>query len=181
MQPKTDYIEMALSLGAHSPILIETKDILFNPEFRKYCEENVCGYYGKNLMCPPDIGTTYEVIKLAQSYEYGIFYQTKGNIKNYSDKDGILNAANTQNNISHKIKQALNSKGITEVLCMSTNCKYCTRCAKLDNEPCHNPQLAVGCLSAYCVDVMDLADKCKMDYKCSPQVIIHFGLTLFND
>lgn len=181
MEKTKNYIDIALSLGVHKAVLIEIKDILFNPKFRKYCEENLCGFYNKNLMCPPDIGTTEEVINLAKSYKYGIFYQTKGIIKDYSDKNGILHAANMQNNIAQKMKKALNNIGIKNILSMSTHCKYCDRCAKVDNKPCHHPELAIGCLSAYCIDVQDLAEKYKMDYNCSEQVILHFGLTLFNE
>lgn len=179
MEDNKEFIDMALNLGVHRAKIIKTEDILFNPEFRKYCEENLCGFYNKNLMCPPDIGTVEEVINKAKSYKYGIFYQTIFPIEDFSDEEGILKAGIAQNKIAEEMKQSLKIMGIKDILCMSTRCKCCDRCAKLDNQPCHNPELAMGCLSAYCVDVSYLAKKCEMNYDCAEGTISHFGLTLF--
>lgn len=179
MKDDKKIIEMVLDLGVHKAKIVCIDDVVFNPDFRKYCEENICGFYGKNLMCPPDIGTVDQVINKAKSYRYGVFYQTVAPVKDFSDEEGILKAGIAQNNIAEKMKQSLKAMAIEQVLCMSTRCKYCDRCAKLDNQVCHNPELAIGCLSAYCVDVSYLAKKCEMDYNCGEGTISHFGLTLF--
>lgn len=174
------FIDLALSLGASRACIIDVNNILFNPEFRKFCEENACGFYGKNLMCPPDMGTVEQVISKAKSRSIGIFYETISPIKDFEDKDTIKLAGINQNVISEKMKQELLKMGAKDVLCMSTRCKYCDRCAKLDNKNCYHPDIAVGCLSAYCVDVSDLAKKCGMDYTCKEGTLSLFGLTLFN-
>ena len=32
--------------------VVDTADIVFDPSFRPYCEENLCGQYGANYSCP---------------------------------------------------------------------------------------------------------------------------------
>ena len=43
--------------GAFAAKVIPVKEIEFDSSFRKYCEDNVCGQYGKNYACPPYAGT----------------------------------------------------------------------------------------------------------------------------
>ena len=37
--------------------LITMDEVVFEPSFRPYCEQNLCGKYGANYSCPPDCGT----------------------------------------------------------------------------------------------------------------------------
>ena len=56
-----ELINKALELGFSAAALIDTKDIIFRPEFRVCCEDNSCGMYGVNYACPPACGTTDEM------------------------------------------------------------------------------------------------------------------------
>lgn len=55
------FIEYALAEGFYSATVIDTKDIVFDPSFRPYCEENLCGQYNANYTCPPICGTTIPI------------------------------------------------------------------------------------------------------------------------
>ena len=70
MTPK-EMIDLAVESGFAGAEVIGTEQIVFDPMFRPFCEENLCGQYGANHSCPPDIkirgvrelhGTTYSVI-----------------------------------------------------------------------------------------------------------------------
>ena len=55
--------EEALALGAFRAELVKVEDISTDASFRSLCASNACGNYGKNYMCPPDIGTIEELMQ----------------------------------------------------------------------------------------------------------------------
>ena len=55
--------EEALALGAFRAELVRVEDISTDASFRSLCASNACGNYGKNYMCPPDVGSIEELMK----------------------------------------------------------------------------------------------------------------------
>ena len=49
--------EFAVACGFEKTAVVRTEDLVFDPAFRPYCEENLCGQYGINYTCPPACGT----------------------------------------------------------------------------------------------------------------------------
>ena len=45
-------IRYAVEEGFAAAAVIDTDKIPFDPSFRPYCEENLCGQYGVNYACP---------------------------------------------------------------------------------------------------------------------------------
>ena len=54
-------VQYAYEEGFSAAAVVDTSDIVFDPSFRPYCEENLCGQYGANHSCPPDCGTPEEM------------------------------------------------------------------------------------------------------------------------
>lgn len=50
-------IQYAVEEGLAAAAIVDTSAIVFDPSFRTYCEENLCGQYGANYSCPPDCGS----------------------------------------------------------------------------------------------------------------------------
>ena len=50
-------IEEAKALGFSDAAVISTDQLVFVPEYRVFCEDNLCGNYDKNPACPPQSGT----------------------------------------------------------------------------------------------------------------------------
>lgn len=48
-----DLIKTAKELGFSNAAIMNTKDLVFKPEYRVFCEENRCGNYDLNPACPP--------------------------------------------------------------------------------------------------------------------------------
>ena len=40
-----DLIKEALSMGFADAAIMDTKDLVFVPEYRQFCEDNLCGNY----------------------------------------------------------------------------------------------------------------------------------------
>ena len=65
-------IQTLLEWGAHRAGLVEVERIEFEPEFRKMCEANACGMYGRSWMCPPSVGPVDELIAKAKTYRWAL-------------------------------------------------------------------------------------------------------------
>ena len=57
----SEIIRLATAEGFAAAAIVDTRQIVFDPAFRPYCEENLCGQYGANYSCPPDCGTPEEM------------------------------------------------------------------------------------------------------------------------
>ena len=56
-----DLIKEALSMGFADAAIMDTKDLVFVPEYRQFCEDNLCGNYNLVPACPPACGTVEEM------------------------------------------------------------------------------------------------------------------------
>ena len=52
-----DLMQEAILLGFSGAAVMDTKELVFVPEYRTFCEENLCGCYNVNPACPPESGT----------------------------------------------------------------------------------------------------------------------------
>ena len=50
-----DLIKEALSMGFANAAIMDTKDLVFVPEYRQFCEDNLCGNYNLVPACPPTV------------------------------------------------------------------------------------------------------------------------------
>ena len=64
-----DVIAAAKALGFSDAAVMDTKNLVFKPEYRVFCEENLCGCYNHNPACPPMSGTVEEMDQRAYAYE----------------------------------------------------------------------------------------------------------------
>ena len=69
-------IETAKELGFSNAAVIDTAQLVFMPEYRVFCEENLCGNYNLNPACPPESGTVEEMKAHALTYEKTLVLQT---------------------------------------------------------------------------------------------------------
>ena len=56
-----DLVKEAIFLGFSGAAVMDTKELVFVPEYRTFCEENLCGCYNVNPACPPESGTAEEM------------------------------------------------------------------------------------------------------------------------
>lgn len=156
--------------------ILDTKQILFDPALRRYCEVNYCGNYGQNYSCPPESGTPEELEKKAGKFQRALVLQTVTEIQD------ILNSEETGKIKKHHNRMTLELAEKMEkdyLLAMAGPCALCTPCAMKEGKPCHFPKKKASCLSAYCIQVEKLARVCEMPYWCEGAVAF-FSLIFFN-
>lgn len=131
-----DYIKEAKKLGFSNTAIMDTKKLVFKPEYRKFCEENQCGCYNVNPACPPECGTVETMKQRVFAYEKALILQT------IQSKDMDYKMAKlAHNKLTEQLASKIMESGNTDLLIMSAG-----------------PYRHYSCLSAYCVDAQEMAD-----------------------
>lgn len=154
-------IQKCIQLGAYKAACANVSDITFDPNLRKACEANYCGNYGKNLTCPPAVGTPEELIARAKSYSRILVFQTVTPLEDSFDFEGMNEAKAKHCELSSEIDKLID---VPHLQLAAGGCTVCERCAGFDGEPCRYPDRAVASLEAYCINVSKLAALCGMKY-----------------
>lgn len=173
-------IQAAVSEGFSSAAVVSTADIVFDPSFRPYCEENLCGQYGANYTCPPDCGTPEEMRRRILAHRQALVLQTKWDIADYTDDAAIRHAKTAHNAASIRLAKRLRNEGHAGIIVGSSGCALCSPCAITKGEPCAHPDYCFSCMSAYCIYVKELADTCGMEYICGDGKLAFFGMYVFD-
>lgn len=173
----TDY---ALSLGFSDAKIIETKELVFDPSFRPYCAENLCGQYGANYTCPPDCGTPEEMKQKIVSHPRALVMESLWEVKDYSDQAAIKHGKACHNHWEIQVLKEARSRGTDGFLVGASGCSLCSPCAMTAGEPCRFPDLRWSCMSACCIFVKKLADLCGMEYDPGPGLVTFYGMFVFD-
>lgn len=171
----------ATEKGAFKAAVIPTSDVSVDASFRTLCEQNVCGSYGKNWMCPPDAGDIYELMAALKSYEYILVYQSVNTLEDSYDFEGMAEAAVKHHKLMYGIREDLEKEDFKRKLFLGAGgCRLCEVCAKRTNEPCRHPDKATPSLEAYGVNVSKLAAAAGMKYINGVNTVTYFGAMLFD-
>ena len=171
----------ALVLGAYKASVIPTAAIELDASFRKLCEANACGVYGKCWMCPPDVGNIDELMASVASYDYALVYQTVSALEDSYDFEGMQEAKKQHYKLSAALRTVFDQQGIHTVLHLGCGgCGVCDVCAKRSGEVCRFPHLALPSLEAYGVNVSKLAATASMKYINGQDTVTYFGAVLFS-
>lgn len=177
-----DYNEiksMCKNTGVDDAEIIDTSEIEFNPVFRPYCEENLCGQYGINYSCPPDCGTPEEMKQRVLKHKKALVTRTVWEITDFNDKDKIKSAKKAHNGYTFKIIEEMRKQGHNGFMIGTSGCTLCVPCALKDGKPCNFPDKRYSCMSAYCIYVKALAEKCNMNYDYKDGKLPFFSMYVF--
>ena len=179
--------EQALALGAYKAGVVKVADISVDASFRSLCEANSCGNYGKNYMCPPDIGDIGELMAELKTYELAMVYQTVEKLEDSYDFEGMMDAGKKHNDLAQKLREwanaaveeALGQGDRMQILHLGAGgCRVCPVCGRRTGEPCRFPEKAIGSLEAYGVNVSLLAEAAGMRSINGQDTVTYFGAIL---
>ena len=173
-----EIIKLAEEMG-FTAAYIDTADVVQDPSFRKFCEDNLCGKYNANYSCPPDCGTVEEVQERLRSGKRALVLQSIWDIGSYDNKDGIQKSKKTHNAAILRFTETLRQSGHKGFCLGYGGCPLCDPCKRVNNEPCAHPEQKISCMSAYCIDVAKLAEKCGLEFAWVPEKLFLFGMFVF--
>lgn len=169
-----------LGLGAKAVAVIDVGNISFDRAFRDMCASNVCGNYGKNHMCPPNVGEIDDLIREAKTYSRTLVYQTVGLLEDSYDFEGMMEAGQIHNDLVQKVRDLFDKACGKKALHLGAGgCRICPVCAGKTGEPCRFPDKAIPSLEAYGINVSELAAQCGMRYINGENTVTYFGAALF--
>ena len=127
-------------MGFADAAIMDTKDLVFVPEYRQFCEDNLCGNYNLVPACPPACGTVEEMQAKALKYEKALVLQT---VLKDPIMDPVLfkQAKHAQNILTEQLARQMQEAGKEDILIMSAG-----------------PYKNCSCMSAYSVDAQKMAD-----------------------
>ena len=177
---ETEMIQCAIDEGFAAAAIVDTTQIVFDPSFRPYCEENLCGQYGSNYSCPPDCGSPEEMKQRILAHKKALVLQTIWQVADYSDVPAIKHAKKSHNASEIRVVKKMREAGHDGLIVGASGCALCTPCAQTQGLPCNFPDLKYSCMSAYCIFVKKLADACEMEYDCGEGLLGLFGMYVFD-
>ena len=174
-------VEMALECGAKGAQYLPGSAVITDPVFRRICEGNACGMFGKCYMCPPDIGPLEELTAQIHRFPHAVLYQSIGTLEDSFDFEGMMEAGHTHCMLSQRIRKNLEGKLPGHLHLTGGGCHLCVRCAKLDDQPCRHPEEALSSLEGYGIDVYRTSQATDLKYINGENTVTYFGIILFSE
>ncbi|MCD7755037.1 MAG: DUF2284 domain-containing protein [Firmicutes bacterium] len=171
-----ELVQRAVAEGFANAAVVSTGEIPFDPSFRPYCEENICGQYAVNYACPPACGSPEEMKQRILAHKRALVLQTIWEISDYNDKKAIKHAKTSHNAAGLRLAKQLRTEGCGGFLVGASGCGLCSPCAITEGKPCSHPESQYSCMSAYCIFVRKLTEKCDIEYDCGPGLLAFFGM-----
>ncbi|MBQ1234622.1 MAG: DUF2284 domain-containing protein, partial [Oscillospiraceae bacterium] len=170
---------MARQLSFVDAAVIDVKEIRFESEFRMYCEQNLCGKYGANYTCPPHCGSAEEMRERVMRHQHALVLRSLHQGVKYSDNAAVRGAQVKHNNDMLTLVKELKNGGFAPLMAGASDCTLCEKCLWDQNTSCSREEDRFSCMSAYCINVADLAQKCGIDYTYNEGVLSLFGMICF--
>ncbi len=157
---KEELISAAKKHGFTYASEIPVSSLVFDSGFRKYCEKNDCGKYGKMYSCPPLCGSPEELKKRALGYKNALILSTHRTGIDPFDKNAMLEFKKEHDIRMHAfLDEEINKENLPNdgLRIPAGQCILCGECALEKGEPCKNEEKRGVSLSGYCIDVMKMA------------------------
>lgn len=177
---KEQLLSLAAEEGFSAASVLPTCQIRFEPAFREYCRENLCGQYGRNESCPPGCGTPEQMQQRALAHGSALVLQTIWELPDFSDFEAIIRYKLRHTEAERRLVRKLRSRGCDGILISAGACALCDPCAQNQGQPCRFPRERYSCMSAYCIHVQDLARQCGMTYTWDDGKLSFFGMYVYD-
>ena len=80
-----DYAALAKISGFTDAAFLPVRELVVVPEYRRFCEQNLCGNYGVLPVCPPMSGTVEEMTAVMQRYKTALVLMIETTPFDYRD------------------------------------------------------------------------------------------------
>lgn len=157
-----DYVALAKAAGFTAAALMPVRELVVVPEYRKFCEQNLCGNYDVLPACPPMSGTVEEMTAAMRKYETALVLMIETMPADYHNTAEQKAAKKHQNLLTEQLMAKMQADGLADLLMMGAG-----------------PWKHASCMSAYCVDAQKMADFVHMKCLANDGKIRYFSLILF--
>ena len=161
--------------------IIPAGDVPVDPKFRQFCEQNLCGQYGANYSCPPDCGSVEDLHQTILAQKKALVISTIWDIESFENKAAIQHAKKTHNAAVLRLMEKAKNAGCIGFCSGYNGCPLCEPCKRKENLPCAHPDKQISCMSAYCIDVAKLAQRCGLEFGWVSGKLFLFGMIAYHE
>lgn len=175
-------VGLTVSEGADKAVVIPQEQIVLSETFFDICRSNACGQFGRNHMCPPEVGDIHGLMDKVRSYPRAMVYQTISPLEDSYDWESMQAASKRHHQLGQRLRAVLSPLLPPDSLHLSCGgCGLCDTCAKIDDLPCHFPQDAMPSVESYGVDVYNTVKGTHLKYINGPNTVTFFGMICFHE
>jgi len=168
------------SLAGVNTAEARVSDLVFDKGFRKLCEDNACGNFGKNYTCPPLCGKIDDMMAQVQAYDRILVYQNIFPLEDSYDYEGMMEGKEKHSEVSEEITDFILKKKYDNVMHLGAGgCTLCEVCGAQRGVPCIFPKRALVSLEACGIAVSNLAQSAGMKYINGENTVTFFGAVFF--
>lgn len=178
MKDYSELVQIALNCGAYKACIIPVSSIVMNADFRKICQSNQCGAFGRYWVCPPACGEAEELMAQVRTWDFGLLYQTVHTLEDSFDIEGMEEAKQAYTHVNLRLHQRIPNAGLH---LGAGGCALCEKCTKPSGEPCRHPDLALIPMEGCCIDVYNTTNGTPLHYINGQNTVTYFGLILFSE
>ena len=142
--------------------LLNPSDLEFDFTFRKYCEQNLCGNFGTSPYCPPLCPSAEEQKAAVLKAKHLLVLKSEHNVPDLTSRAAIKSAQDKHNAATLQLIGKIPNYSGALALCSATDIEI-------------PKDITAACLSAYCVNVLKMAEKCNMTYAYKNNILALFG------
>ncbi len=171
------------SVATENPLsygVIETTQIAFSEDVRRYCEANTCNSYGKNWTCPPGVGTVEECKKRTLSFRHMLVFSSYFALEDSFDFEGMMRAREEFKKVCRQIDAAVQNELDRYLILSNEGCDRCVTCTYPD-APCRMPDKIHPSIEGFGIWVNELAKSAGLAYHHGKDTVTYFGGVLFDE
>ena len=161
-------------------VSLKNEDIIMERELRQACEQNTCGHFGANWMCPPAVGEIDSLIEKIRTYGDGLLMQSVYSIEDSFDFEGMMTALEKHRASFVSLLQTIEEHVERESLLPldAGYCAVCTDCTQKQNEPCRFPDKAIASVESHGMAVNATLGNVGLKYNNGPNTVSYVGIIL---
>jgi predicted metal-binding protein len=172
-----------LGISAAAYFDVADSEFKFDVRFRELCENNTCGSYGRNYMCPPAIGTFEECAREVLNYKHALIIETIYPLEDSFDYEGMRDGGEVHSENVNKVWDYIknnkdNMKYEKLKILGAGGCRVCPKCGMIDNVPCRFPEKAISSIEGHSVDVAHLTESHGLKYINGENTVTYVALYL---
>jgi predicted metal-binding protein len=155
--------------------------IVFDPLVRKICQQNACGHFGKNHMCPPAVKEIEACEKEIRSFRHAVIvtkvYPTVSSYDMQGWLNGIADFQKTLRKLNKDLASVFPEK--KHLVLGAGACCVCEQCTYPDGAACRFPEKALCSVEACGIDVMRLSKRAGVNYNNGKNTVTYIGALFY--
>ena len=174
--------DTAKAKGCREAEPLLTREIVVDPRVRLKCRLNLCGQFGRNLMCPPKVWTLDETLAILTRYTFSLLMQITREAEPNEYQTVFDREKAAMNAIIVNLEQDAFRNGFSLAVGLGCgHCQLCQECADEDCPPvCRLPSQARPSLEAVGIDVEKTCAAAGLPAGFSPGRVTLTGLLLLD-